>query len=729
MQPGELHWPTGYRLLKSGMHWFARHRHLVVAAICALCVAVVIVGHFFPNLPFLSGIWQQEQVFEDFVQREGRKARTHPEFVFVGIDQSSLELPPLSPEELAASRGLQLMTERPYPWSRELWAELLDRLFAAGARGVMFDFLMNPSNDGDAALRGALDRYRDRVVLGMNFDLSQGVQAVVPNASLIPPPAYLDDRVGFVIFFSDSLDRKVRSVRYTTSDRLLVDQPPHPSQQVYYAMSARMLAKIGHAADVPLDFAPHAFRFAANDAYPPQPLYEIFDPKIWNAPVPQTRNSGHGFGGGAFFRDKIVIVGASSQVAHDFVATPMSPDTPGPLLHIHAMVAAMDHDFLSPTSERTDLILVAMAGVMAFVLVAFVRRPLVSMVALVGLTIAYLVFVRVIYDRAGLLVATIPVLSGFLGAGLLSMVFEFVLERMEKLRTRRTLERYVSKNLVKEILDNPSSFYSSLRGVRIPATVLFSDIIGFTGMTESADPEKLVAQLNEYLSRMTNAVFENNGTLDKFIGDAVMAVWGNVSSRGAAEDAKSCARAAVAMRRELRALNKKWAEEGTAPFRIGVGINHGDVVGGNIGSAEKADPTVIGDAVNLASRLEALTRTYNVDILVGDKAAELIRDAFDLRSVALVQVKGKTRPVEIFTLIGAKNDRGDKEFIDRLETYENAFRKFRERDFTQAKILFSQFLEFYPDDALAKMYLDRALEYEEQPPDAAWNAVEVFKKK
>jgi len=248
-------------------------------------------------------------------------------------------------------------------------------------------------------------------------------------------------------------------------------------------------------------------------------------------------------------------------------------------------------------------------------------------------------------------------------------------------------------------------------------------------MTESADPERLVAQLNEYLSRMTAAVFENNGTLDKFIGDAVMAVWGNVSSRGVAEDAKSCARAALAMRRELQWLNQKWKADKFPPFAIGLGINHGDVFVGNIGSQEKADPTVIGDAVNLASRLEALTRTYPVDILVGARASELIRDEFHLRSVALVQVKGKTRPVEIFTLIAEKKDARDREFLERLETYEAGFRKFRERDFRQAKILFSQFLEFYPDDALAKMYLERALEYEEQPPDAAWNAVEVFKKK
>ncbi|HEX4631054.1 MAG TPA: adenylate/guanylate cyclase domain-containing protein [Chthoniobacterales bacterium] len=698
------------------MHWLARHRPFVVAAICALCAGVVFAGHFLPNVPFVSWAWQQEQGFEDFLQREGRKARTHPEFVFLGIDQSTLQLPPLSPEELASSRGLQLLSQRP-PWSREIWALLLDRLIGAGARGVMFDLVSNPPNEGDAIFHEALDRYRDRVVIGANFDFSQGIQAVVPYPDLIPPPQLQDDRVGYVVFFTDPLDGKVRSVRYMTSDRILAGQNPHPSQEVFYALSARMLTKIGHAADVPSDFQAHQFRFAATDAYQPLPMYEVFDPKLWHA----------NYGDGAFFKDKIIIVGASSQVAHDFVTTPMSPDTPGPQLHIYAMVAAIDHDFLYPTSERTDLILVAVAGILAWALIALVRRPLFSVLSIIGIAGAYLVFVRLAYDRAGLLVAVVPVLSAFLTAGLLSLLFEFVLERMEKVRTRRTLERYVSKNLVKEILDNPDSFYSSLRGVRLPATILFSDIVGFTGLTEKADPEKLVSQLNEYLSRMTAAVFANNGTLDKFIGDAVMAVWGNVTSAGVAEDAKACARAAITMRHELLQLNQQWKERGIAPFQFGIGINHGEVLVGNIGSQEKADPTVIGDAVNLASRLEALTRIYSVDILVGDRAAALIRDQFNLRSVALVQVKGKTEPVEVFTLVSAKETH--TEFLQRLETYETGFRKFRERDFTQAKVLFSQFLEFYPDDTLARMYLERALEYEEQPPDAAWNAVEVFKKK
>jgi len=701
------------------MEWLSRHRRLVVAAICAFCAGVIIAVHFFPDFPFVSASWRQEQNYENFLQREGRKTATRPEFVFLGIDQSSLELPPFSPEEIEGNRALQLMTQGPFPWSREVWTLLLDRLFGAGARFVLFDVLFNRPNEADPALHDALERYRDRVVVAANIDVANANQIIVPNETLIPAPAMADDRVGFVNFWPDKLDGIIRGIYFTRSERELAGLKAFPGDEVFESFSARALEKLGQPGAVLRDQRQHPIRFSQNGVYPPQPLYGIFDPKLWHA----------NYGDGSFFKNKIVIVGPSAQVFHDFVPTPMEPDTPGPVLHLEAIAAALDREFLRNTSETTNLALVAGAGLLAWVLIALVRRPFTSLLALVGVTAGYLAFARIAYDRAGLLIVVVPVLIAFLGGGFLSLGFEYVLERIEKMRTRRTLERYVSKNLVREILDNPDSFYSSLRGVRLPATILFSDIVGFTAMTESADPEQVVKQLNEYLSRMTAAVFQHNGTLDKFIGDAVMAVWGNVSSRGVAEDAKSCARAAVAMRRELRALNEKWQAEGIAPFAIGIGINHGDVVGGNIGSQEKADPTVIGDAVNLSSRLEALTRTYPVDILIGASASELIRDEFHLRSVALVQVKGKTKPVEIFTLIGAKNDGGDQEFLQRLETYEAGFRKFRERDFTQAKILFSQFLEFYPADGLAKMYLERAREYEEQPPDQAWNAVEVFKKK
>jgi adenylate cyclase len=583
----------------------------------------------------------------------------------------------------------------------------------------MFDLLFNPPNEGDAAFHAALDRYRNKVVLSANFDFENGVKAVTPNATLILPPQLQDDRVGFVNFWPDAIDGKTRAATYRVTDRQLAGLPPAPDQQIYESLATRALEKSGHGNDVPTGFGGHMMRFTASDAFEPRPLYEIFDPKLWHA----------NYKDGAFFKDKIVMVGPSAQVLHDVVDTPMNPNTLGPTLHLQAMAAAIGHEFLRSTPRKISMILVCAGGLVAWLLVTFVRKPLVCLGGLVAVTAGYLLTARLLYDNTGLLLLTVPVLSALVLSGLFSLGFEYFLERLEKVRTRRTLERYVSKNLVAEILENPDSYYSSLRGVRVPVTILFSDLIGFTTLAEKADPEALVTQLNEYLSQMTSVIFSNGGTLDKFIGDAIMAVWGNVRSLGTAQDAKSCARAALGMRRALSELNKGWREQGRMGLGMGIGVNHGEVIVGNIGSQDRMDPTVIGDAVNLASRLEGLTRTYGVDMLIGASAAELVRDEVNLRSVARVQVKGKTKPVDVFTFVSARGEEGDPEFLKWLETYEEALEKFRTRDFTDAKILFSRFLEFYPDDLLAKMYLQRALEYEQAPPDEAWEAVEVFKKK
>jgi adenylate cyclase len=566
------------------------------------------------------------------------------------------------------------------------------------------------------------------VVLGANFDLS-GLQEtggsaiqIPPNTSLIPPPQMKDDRVGYVVFFPDQLDPKIRSARYTMTDLQLAHQMAGPTDEEYVSLSGRALEKLGHGRDLPRDLRAHLIRFSSADAYEPLPLWKIFADKEWHA----------NYHDGAALKDKIVIVGPSAQIMHDFVDTPIDPNMYGPALHLHTLAAALDHEFLYTTPLSLNFATIIGGGILSWIVVAFLRRPFLCLLTLLAIGGAYLGLSRVLYDTKGVLIMVVPTLSAFLGGGLLGLGFEYALERLEKLRTRRTLERYVSKNLVKEILDNPGGYYNSMLGSRKPVTVLFSDLVGFTNLSEKADPAALVAQLNRYLSSMVPMVFDNGGTLDKFIGDAIMAVWGNVSSHGAVEDAKAAVRAALGMRREMPKLNAAWRAEGMQPLAFGIGINHGEAIVGNIGSYEpheRLDPTVIGDAVNLASRLEALTRVYAVDILIGQSAADLVRDDFHFRSVARVQVKGKTEPVEIFTLIGAHNDDVDPEFLKWLQAYEEAIVKFRKRDFKDAKILFSHFLEFYPDDALGKMYLASALEFEQSPPDEAWNAVEVFKKK
>ena len=195
-----------------------RSRRLL-ATICVFCTALVMSLRFVPALPVLSQVWGHEQRLQDWLHRTGRRTSTHPELVFVGISTKSLAGPEAA--KAGKDRMLRLMAEHPFPWSREVWARLLDRLFESGARLVIFDLLFNPPNEGDQIFRAALDRYRDRVVIGANFDLENGNELVLPNADLIPPPAQYDDRVGFVNFWADEQDGKLRAARFFTSERQL----------------------------------------------------------------------------------------------------------------------------------------------------------------------------------------------------------------------------------------------------------------------------------------------------------------------------------------------------------------------------------------------------------------------------------------------------------------------------------------------------------------------------
>src|SRR2546421_1824242 len=295
-----------------------RHRLLILSLIVVFWTGLVGLAHFFPGAPFLSTVWSGERSFGDVLRREGRKTQTHSDFVFLGIDQASLSLKP-EQEDWSNNRALQLMSAQPYPWSREVWALLLDRVFQAGARIVMFDIVFDKPREGDDAFRAALDRYHDKVVIGANFDFSQMRQFgdliinVPPASSLIPAHQMEDDRVGCVVVFPDPLDNKLRSVLYRFTEGQLRGYEPMPDEKPYELLSTRVLRKLGHDNDIPSDLRPRLLRFGDINAYPPHPLWEVFDPRLWTA----------NYEDGVFFKDKIVVVGASSQIAHDVRDTPI----------------------------------------------------------------------------------------------------------------------------------------------------------------------------------------------------------------------------------------------------------------------------------------------------------------------------------------------------------------------------------------------------------------------
>lgn len=222
--------------------------------------------------------------------------------------------------------------------------------------------------------------------------------------------------------------------------------------------------------------------------------------------------------------------------------------------------------------------------------------------------------------------------------------YRYFVEDREKRQVKKLFGRYVSKDVYEQLLAHPDR--AELGGKRREMTVLFSDIRGFTTVTEKGQPEELVSQLNEYFSRMVDIVFRHGGTVDKFVGDMVMALFG--APLDDPRHADHAVAAAVDMVKELGELNRKWAAEGRPQLDIGIGVNSGEMIAGNIGSSAIMSYTVIGDNVNLGSRLESLNKEYRTRIIISDATRARLAQAYDLRPLGDVVVKGKTLPVAIF---------------------------------------------------------------------------------
>ena len=593
----------------------------------------------------------------------------------------------------------------------------------------MLDIIFASPGRGDDQLRAALTRYENQVVVGANFTGGkqaggEGTSVVYPTESVVPyrnaSAPWQDGRVGFINFFTgtEAANRDVddvvrRAVFRVTGERGL---PPGVALESIGSLGLR---KLGATNQLPADDQSHFFRYVAppGDGFRPIPLYSIFLPSFWS----------NNFENGKFFEGKAVIIGPAANILHDDHATPFRRQMLGPEIHLNAMNAALRGEFLRETTPPGEAGLIFGMGLLAFVLALAVRSP-VRRLMVAGACAVLFVFVCIGAMRFGniVLLAVAPVLA-FSSSTLTCFAYDFVLLRVEKNRTRRTLERYVSKDVVRELLDNPETYLNTLGGVRKPVSILFSDIRGFTTMTEGADASQLVKQLNEYFDDMVRIVFAHQGRLDKFIGDAVMADWGSIITAGAAEDARRAVATALEMRKYLARLNVNWKQRGITELSFGIGINHGEVIVGNLGSEQKMEVSVIGDAVNLASRLEGLTKEYKLDLLLGETMVPLVEGRFTLRSVDSVQVKGKTKPVRVFTVV-ADREAGE-EPPAWLERYEHGIGLYRTRRFAEALAAFEDCARTAPEDYLIELYLKRCRDLVTNPPGAEWDTVFVMKSK
>jgi adenylate cyclase len=686
-----------------------------VAVLCALCTAVVLVMH--ARLP---PFWRVENQVRDLVmQYNTRKARPDPRLVYIALDDATMNVGGiLFSDDLAASPALQKMASG-WPWPRDVYAMLIDRLMQAGARVVALDILFPAPREGDPALKAILDKYHDRVVIGSNF-ADEGIAGssrsyTLPSTDLIPDGA-ADDRVGYVNFWPDAADGVIRTVKYRQTQLEAFQR--EADGPVFYSLAARVLQKIGLGQSVPgslrgLRFAPAE----GPEGFQPIPLYMLFVPKAWQ----------NNFQNGALFKDKIIVVGPYGNSLKDQVPTPFGL-MDGPELHLNAINDALHGDFVSIPSEMEVSLLIVAMGFAAFVFSSFLNRPLLLGVTLAGVTVAYLAFTRLGFDVFHRVIPFLAPVLVFDASSVLSLYWKVMLERRERARMRRMFERFVSKNVVKEVVENRASYLHQLGGVRKSVGVMMTDLRGFTTLTEEADSNQLVAQLNEYFTAMVNCIFASNGTVDKFVGDAILAVWGNIHSDGPASDATLAVTTALRMLASLDDLNKDWVPRGWPALKMGIGINFGEVIFGAIGSEQKAEPTVIGDAVNSASRLEGLTKQYGIDLLIGETVAELVRDKFHLQLVDFVRMKGKARAIKVHSVLGPKSEALDARMTAYLEQYESALACYERGDFEAACQQFRCTLDIKPGDPVAGVYLERCEELAARRPES-WDGVFVMKSK
>lgn len=424
-----------------------------------------------------------------------------------------------------------------------------------------------------------------------------------------------------------------------------------------------------------------------------------------------------GRAGKAELGGKVVIVGLT-HAAYDKVPTPYDPLADGVELHATLLHNLLHDELLTDGGPALRLgALVCFAALAVVLQLRRVRRrmslPLV--IAVVALALWY-ALAQLLFAR-GIVVELVAPALMFAAAMLAATIATLSTEGREKAALRGAFAQYVSKSLVERILADPKA--ARLGGERRELTVLFSDIRGFSRIAESLPPERLADFLNEYLTPMTEIVLERDGTLDKYIGDAVMAIW-NAPVEIPDHPTRACA-AALAMQDALGPLNARWRARGLPAVQIGIGLNSGPMSVGNMGSESRFDYTVLGDAVNLAARLEALTKEYGVDILVGEDTAAGAK-GFVFREMDHVRLKGKDRPARIFELCGRPGGAGVPT-PDDLATWDRALAAYRRRAFADAGVQFLAIAAADPDDGAARVFAARARDLAEAPPGDDWDGV------
>lgn len=423
-------------------------------------------------------------------------------------------------------------------------------------------------------------------------------------------------------------------------------------------------------------------------------------------------------------RDKYLLIGTSAAGLLDLRATPFSSVYPGVEVHANVIDNVLKGDPFSYdyfTELGLTYTLIVLGGLLLTALLAYSSALVggLGAVMLIGITVAgnYFFFFKR-HELVGMVYPLVTIISLFM----VVTFFNYFYEGREKRFISKAFGRYVSPQVVAQLRANPEQL--SLRGEQKELTVLFSDIRGFTTISEGMDSAQLGLFMNEYLTAMSNIVMAHSGTVDKFIGDAVMAIWGApLNDDGHAVHA---VQAAFAMNSRLEELRPQWLARGLPAIEIGIGINTGLMSVGNFGSEQRFDYTVMGDNVNLASRLEGSNKTYGTRVIISESTRKALGDGFCCRLIDVVKVKGKAQPVKIYEpLCAGVPDSGT---IKAVEQFELAISHYRSQRFDEAEKILLQLQSAAPAQ-LYQLYLQRLALLRKTPPPEDWDGSFTFTSK
>jgi adenylate cyclase len=421
---------------------------------------------------------------------------------------------------------------------------------------------------------------------------------------------------------------------------------------------------------------------------------------------------------------KLVIVALTATGSTEIGPSPLRPRSMVPLVHVNVLDNILREDYL-----RVSKAWMVWLGwlVLAYVSVWLFERLnfRVSIVVLPSMVVTAITLMYVVLAWGNLWLPLAVPLLAFVLLHIGTTGSRVLQEQVARKRIKRAFSSYLSPAVLDHVLANPNEL--TLGGERKPVTILFSDIRGFTSMSEAMEEDEIIGHLDEYFTEMVECVNHHGGTLHKFIGDAIMAVWGDVISHGPEIDARNALRAALEMRTALAKLNEKWRAEERQLFRIGIGLNQGTVLVGNIGAPQRMEFTVIGDAVNVASRVEGLTKEWHTDIAVGENVQALLHEQFVFKTLGLFRLMGKRTALRTYALLDEVA--ADRRPPDWLSIYEAAFADYVAGDFKSAATGFQQTLRAEPGDHCASHYAIICREHLESPPVAAWDAVHVSQRK